>query len=357
MSLSIGIVGLPNVGKSTLFNALTRLSVPAANYPFCTVDPSVGIVSVPDARLTALAELSASKKVIPAVVEFVDIAGLISGASKGEGLGNQFLSHIRETDAILEVIRSFKSGEVTHIAGRVEPADDVGVIATELALADLAVVERRLGGLEREVKAGDKKTSELAALLNRVKAALEEGKPARALALSADEQTRIKELNLLTLKPILYMVNTSGGTAVPAELLHFFTEEEAEHVVVDAKVEEEIKDIEGGERQTFRTELGAPNSELDTLIAKSYALLDLITFFTTGEKETRAWTARRGSTAPEAGAAIHSDFRDRFIRASVIFWKELVTAGSYAAAREKGLVRTEGKEYIVEDGDVVEFKI
>ncbi|MCI0619787.1 redox-regulated ATPase YchF [Candidatus Wolfebacteria bacterium] len=357
MSLSIGIVGLPNVGKSTLFNALTRQSVDAANYPFCTIDPSVGIVPVPDERLTALSGLSRSAQTIPAVVEFVDIAGLVAGASKGEGLGNQFLSHIREVDAIAEVVRVFEDTEITHVAGRVDPLHDIGVINLELVLADLEVVSKRLGSIEKEARAGDKSAAASKAALERVAQGLEEGKLARALTFSDEERRLLKGLNLLSLKPILYVLNSKGSAAVPEPLLEFFAASGAEYVLVDARVEEEVKDFAGEERAAFRRELGASGSNLDALITKGYELLNLITFFTTGEKESRAWTTRRGSTAPEAGAAIHSDFQDKFIRASVISWQELVESGSCGAAREKGLVRTEGKEYIVKDGDIIEFKI
>lgn len=357
MGLSIGIVGLPNVGKSTLFNALTKQTVDAANYPFCTIDPSVGIVPVPDERLQALTTLSASEKTIFAVVEFVDIAGLVAGASRGEGLGNQFLAHIREVDAIAQVVRIFDDANITHVNGTIDPMHDIEVINTELALADLETVTKRLAGLEREMKSGDKEAQKLHTVLARMGEALEAGKPARSVMLTKEEVVVMKGLALLTYKPILYILNTKEEVTIPDTLKVFFTQSGAEYVVVNAKVEEEIKDIEGEERATFRAELGAAHSNFDELISKSYHLLNLITFFTTGEKETRAWTTKRGATAPEAGASVHTDFKDKFIRASVIFWKDLIETGSYAKAREKGLVRTEGKEYVVQDGDVIEFKI
>jgi hypothetical protein len=355
--MKIGIVGLPNVGKSTLFNALTRQSVDAANYPFCTIDPSVGIVPVPDERLEALARLSRSQEVIPAVVEFVDIAGLVAGASKGEGLGNQFLSHIREVDALAQVVRVFDDSNITHVSGAIDPLRDIEVITMELALADLETVTKRLGNIERDVKSGDKEAALFKGALERIQKVLETGTPARNVELTKAEQPLVKQLNLLTRKPMLYVLNTKESVTLPQPLAAFFSNTRTPYVVVNAKVEEDIKDIEGKERMLFRNELGATHSNLDALVQKAYELLELITFFTTGEKETRGWTIQQGSTAPEAGRAIHGDFHDKFIRASVIYWEELVEAGSYARAREKGLVRTEGKEYIVQDGDVIEFRI
>lgn len=357
MSLSIGIVGLPNVGKSTLFNALTRQSVDAQNYPFCTIDPSVGIVPVPDERLEELTKLSKSEKTIPAVVEFVDIAGLVEGASKGEGLGNKFLSNIREVDAIAEVVRVFDSGDITHVSGKIEPLNDINVINLELVLADMQVVSKRIVSVEKEVRTGDKEAKKEKEVLGVLDKCFAEGKLARSLGLSDDETEAVKHLNLLTLKPILYVLNITKGTEIPEELKTYISESGSEYVVVDAKVEEDVKDFEGDEKESFRSELGGSDSQMEMFITKSYELLDLITFLTTGEKETRAWTCLRGSTAPEAGASIHTDFKDKFIRADVIFWEDLVKEGSYASAREKGLVRTEGKEYVVKDGDVMLFKV
>lgn len=375
MKLSIGIVGLPNVGKSTLFNALTKKSVPAQNYPFCTIDPSVGIVEVPDERLHKLAEFSKTQKTIPAAIEFVDIAGLVKGASEGEGLGNQFLTNIRETDAIAEVVRIFEDQNIIHVDGKVDPLHDIQVINLELILADMQTVTKRLAGVERDVKRGDKVAIAEKNGLVKIAAALEAGKMARKvfLELPEDEMNAVKSLNLLTFKPILYVLNKKAGgknldepTADGAScdprfttLLDYFKAEDDQYVIVDAGVEHELKDLEGEEKEIFRQELagGIKDDGIDNLIKAGYKLLDLETYFTTGEKETRAWTIARNSTAPVAGMAIHTDFKDKFIRAEVIWWKDLLDAGSYAAAREKGLVRTEGKEYIVKDGDTIEFKV
>lgn len=367
MSLSIGIVGLPNVGKSTLFNALTEKSVPAENYPFCTIDPSVGIVAVPDGRLEKLNEFSKSRKKIPAAIEFVDIAGLVKGAAEGQGLGNQFLSHIRETDAIAEVVRIFEDDNIIHVSGGIDPLDDIGVINLELVLADMQTISKRLANIERDVKRGVKEAVEEKEALQKVFSALEEGKLASSVALDEKKELPyVKAMHLISRKPILYVLNKrSGGRNLDEirdkrweDLLAFVKESGAEYVVVDAKIEGELKEFDGEEREMFRAEMNAPKDDgINDLIRKSYDLLGLMTYFTTGEDETRAWTVKKNSTAPEAGMAIHTDFKEKFIRAEVIHCEKLLEAGSYAAARERGWVRTEGKEYIVSDGDVIEFRI
>lgn len=364
MSLSIGIVGLPNVGKSTLFNALTKKGVPAENYPFCTIDPSVGVVAVPDFRLNRLSEMSHSAKTIPAAVEFVDIAGLVKGASEGEGLGNQFLSHIREVDAIAEVVRMFDDSDIHHVDGEIDPLRDIEVIDLELVLADLQTASKALERAERDAKGGDKEITALRDVLRKVVPALESGKSARTVTLNEDESNALKSLHLLTQKPVLYILNKkSGALNVDAEagerwrtLEQFLENSKASWVFVDAGVERELSDVHDDERADFRRELGVADDGVDSLIKAGYSMLDLISFFTTGEDETRAWTIKRGSTAPEAGAAIHTDFRDKFIRADVIMWDKLLEVGSYAKAREQGLLRSEGREYVVQDGDVMEFK-
>ena len=361
--LKIGIVGLPNVGKSTLFNAVTKQSVPAENYPFCTIDPSVGIVGVPDARLDALAALSQSKKIIPAAIEFVDIAGLVKGAAEGEGLGNQFLSHIRETDAILEVVRFFEDGDVHHVEGHVDPARDIETVNLELALADAEQVAHRRERLPRDIRAGLKEAGVEDTALVKVQQALTAGKLALHAALTAEERSLVKPLNLLTMKPILYALNRKSGGHNLDELADGRAQKAYElvdslgsqYVFVDAATERELNDVADDDRASFREELGVHEDGLAGLIRGAYATLGLSSFFTTGATESRAWTITRGSTAPEAGAAIHSDFRDKFIRAEVVRTNDLLTAGSWSAARDAGKLRTEGKEYVVQDGDVVVF--
>lgn len=365
MSLSIGIVGLPNVGKSTLFNALTKKSVPAENYPFCTIDPSVGIVAVPDERLEVLSKMSGSKKILPAAVEFVDIAGLVKGASQGEGLGNAFLSHIRETDAIAEVVRIYENADLIHVEGTVDPLRDIEIINMELILADMQTVEKRLGTIERDVKRGDKEALKLKEIMLRVKEALEAEHLANSVTLTPDEAKLVKELHLITMKPFLYVLNKQHGGKNLDEmnderfqkLIAYFKERNHHYVIVDAKIEDELKEFEGEEQDVMRAELGAHDNGVNGLIKAGYNLLNLESYLTTGEMETRAWTVKKGSSAPKAAAAIHTDFEQKFIRAEVVAYKDLVAAGSFAEAKSQGKVRTEGKEYIVQDGDVVEFKI
>ncbi len=333
MSLSIGIVGLPNVGKSTLFNTLTKKGVPAENYPFCTIDPSVGIVPVPDPRVQKLSDFSKSKKTIPAVIEFVDIAGLVAGASKGEGLGNKFLTNIRETDAILHMVRTFVDNDVIHVANKVDPLSDIEVINLELILADLETVQKRLSNLSRDVKRGEKDAIKEEAVLKKVEAVLLDSKLANSADLDDDEKIILKSMHLLSAKPVLYALNTSAANENLVK--EIASKVPGAHVEIDPVFE----------------------TGLDDMIKACYELLGLETFFTTGEDETRAWTIEKGCTAPIAGTAIHTDFKDKFIRAEVINWQDLLDAGSFAEAKAKGKVRTEGKEYIVKDGDVVEFKI
>src|SRR3989344_7072850 len=367
MSFSIGIVGLPNVGKSTLFKALTKKQVDIQNYPFCTIDPNVGVVAVPDERLEKLAVFSRSKKITPTVIEFVDIAGLVRGASQGEGLGNQFLSHIRETRAIAQVVRIFEDANITHVEKRVDPLGDVEIINLELIFADLATVAKRLEQTAKEAKSGtNKEAVTRKAVLEKMKTALESNTLLNAISFSEAEMPFLKELNLLTAKPILYVLNKKfGGQNLDElnderwqKLLEYFQKQNSIYVTLDAAIELELNELSNEERGAYKKEFGLPEaSGLDELIKKSYPLLGLITYLTTGEDETRAWTVKRGTKAPQAAAEIHTDFEKKFIRAEVINWQKLLDAGSYALARERGLLRTEGKEYIVQDGDVIEFKI
>lgn len=361
--LKIGIVGLPNVGKSTLFNALTKASVPAENYPFCTIDPSVGVVGVPDTRLGALADFSKSKKIIPAAIEFVDIAGLVKGAADGEGLGNQFLANIRETDAILQVVRFFDDVDVHHVEGDIEPYKDIEIINLELALSDAEQVRKRRDKIAGEVSRGSKEAIVENAALAKLSQGFTEGKLALHIGLTSEEKKTVSTLNLLTMKPILYALNrksggynldelTDGRAARAYELIESLG---GRYIFVDAATERELNDVADDDRATFRQELGVQEDGLADLIRGAYDILGLISFFTTGVEETRAWTIVRGSTAPVAGAAIHNDFLTKFIRAEVINWQKLLELGSYAAAREKGQVRIEGKEYVVADGDVMVF--
>lgn len=363
MPLQAGIVGLPNVGKSTLFNAITRAGAEAANYPFCTIDPNVGVVEVPDVRLQKLAEVVHPKKIVPTTFEFVDIAGLVAGASKGEGLGNKFLGHIREVDAVVHVVRCFEDDDVTHVSGSVDPLRDIEVIELELALSDLESVQKRLDKTKKNLKSGDKKYAVEADALSRLEAALSDGKPARLVDLSDDEHAILRDLPLLTAKPVLYAANVSeADIAVPTNNAYVqkvqarAAEEGAEVVVVCAQLEAEIAELEGDDREAFLSDIGLTESGLDRLIRSAYRLLGLRTYFTAGEPEVRAWTITAGMKAPQAAGVIHSDFERGFIRAEVVGYEDLIHAGSYNAARENGKLRLEGKDYVVEDGDVMHFR-
>lgn len=365
MSLSVGIVGLPNVGKSTLFAALTKNEVLIANYPFATIDPSVGVVPVPDSRLYTLSELSHSEKTIPAVIEFVDIAGLVKGASSGEGLGNKFLSNIRETDMIAEVVRIFEDEDIHHVQGAIDPLGDIEVINLELILADAETVAKRLSNVEKDAKRGDKDAVAEKGLLEVLLPHLESGKLANTFEFSPEQLKIVKHLHLLTMKPFLYVCNKKQGALNLdeqndlrwQELVSFFEETRSEYVTVDAGIENELKDLSEDEKNEFRREYGTQDSGIQTLIRACYNLLGLMSYFTTGEKETRAWTVQQGSTGPQAGAAIHTDFEKKYIRAQVVAFDDLIQTGSLAKARETGKLRTEGKEYVVKDGDVIEFMI
>lgn len=350
MSLKVGIVGLPNVGKSTLFKALTRSQVDISNYPFCTIEPNVGIVKVPDERLDKLAEMSQSVKVVPAIVEFVDIAGLVKGASEGEGLGNKFLSNIREVDAIVEVVRVFENPNITHVHNKIDPLSDIEIINTELILADLETIKKTEIRVDKEMRGNKKGAKEQLEAVHSIKSVLEAGKLASEAKVNLEDEfvkIIVREMALLTTKPFLYAFNvTDINQKLGADL------EKLDHVKLDMKIEEEL--IEMSEEEKRELEL---KSNLDQLIVKAYAILGLMTFLTTGADETRAWTIRKNSTAPEAGAAIHNDFQERFIKADVINWQKLLEAGSWSKARDLGWLRTEGKEYVMQDGDVIEFKV
>ena len=362
--MKLGIVGLPNVGKSTLFNAITQAGAESANYPFCTIEPNVGTVAVPDSRLDRLADMYDPDKVTPAVIEFVDIAGLVKGASKGEGLGNKFLSNIREVDAIVHVVRAFEDSNIVHVEGSVDPLRDIETINLELILSDLEIIARRIDRLKKQLKGGDKKYQVEIDFLEGLCSKLEDGISARALDYTDDEKDFLKEVSLLSLKPVIYAANVAEDDYAKADdenpyvakIREFAAAEKSEVMVISARIEEEIAELDKDEKQMFLEELGAEESGLDKLIRASYKLLGLISYLTAGKPEVRAWTITKGTKAPQAAGKIHTDFERGFIRAEVVAYNDLMENGSMAAAKEKGLVRSEGKEYVVEDGDIILFR-